>query len=311
MKKKMLSVILVTVIMAAIASGCSSKEEETKATESITTVETDNRETTTDNQPSADKETKAAESESNAEGDESLSYILDKGTFVLGLDTSFPPMGFLDKEQNIIGFDIDVAAEVARRLGVRLVLQPISWDAKELELSAKNIDCIWNGMSVNDDRKANLNLSDTYMENKQVVVVLADSSISLLQDLSGKTVVIQNGSTAQDAMEGNEELLNSIGTLTKVEDNIKAMLDLKIQSSDAVVMDEVVARYYTTLEANEGQYKILDETLSDEEYAVGFRKGDDELTEKVNRILQEMAQDGSLAQISQTWFGSDITVISK
>lgn len=315
MKKKWLSVVFATALVMVMAAGCSGGKEDTQKAETVevtATTEVTEKETseTTDKQSQEEEETTTIQSESLQEGDDSLSYILNKGTFVLGLDTSFPPMGFLDNEQNIVGFDIDVAVEVAKRMGVTLELQPISWDAKELELAAKNIDCIWNGMSVNEDRKANLNLSDTYMENKQVVVVLADSSIETLQDLAGKTVVIQNGSTAQDAIEGNEEILNSLGTLTKVEDNIKAMLDLKIQSSDAVVMDEVVARYYTTLEANAGQFKILDETLSDEEYAIGLRKGEDALTETVNSILQEMAADGTLAEISNTWFGSDITVIS-
>lgn len=239
--------------------------------------------------------------------DTSLEDIKAKGELILGLDDSFPPMGFQDENQQIVGFDIDVAREVCKRMGVELVLQPISWEAKEVELSTKNIDCIWNGMTYNEERAKAMTLSIPYMENTQVAVVLADSQVNTLEDLAGKTVVIQNGSTASDALDANEDFKNSLKELVKVDNNVQALLDLKVSGSDSVVMDEVVARYYTEKEA--GTYRVLDQSLADEEYAIGFRKGELSLCAEVEKHLKEMKEDGTLAAISETWFGKDLTTI--
>ena len=242
--------------------------------------------------------------------DTSLQDIKDKGTLVMGLDDAFPPMGFRDEDQNIVGFDVDVAKEVANRMGVELVLQPImDWSANIQELNTKNVDCLWNGLSVSPEREEALTLSTPYMENTQVVVVLADSGYNTLADLKDKTVVVQTGSTAEQAIEKNTEFKDSLKDLVSVADNVKAMMDLAVGGSDAVVMDEVVAKYYMNQEP--GKYKVLDETLADEYYAVGFRKGDEALKNEVEKQLQAMAEDGTLAQISIKWFGEDLTLIGK
>ncbi len=272
--KKMIKLLVITMLIAVLAAGCSKKNEGTGAA---------------------------------AGADTSLEDIKEKGELILGLDDAFPPMGFKDESQETVGFDIDVAREVCERMGVKLVIQPISWDAKELELSTKNIDCIWNGMTYNKERAESMTLSIPYMKNTQVAVVLASSSVNTLADLAGMTVAIQNGSTASDAIDANEAFKNSLKDLVKVEDNVQALLDLKVSGSDAVVMDEVVARYYT--EKEPGTYKILDETLADEDYVVGFRKGDESLCGEVEKHLKEMAGDGTLAKISETWFGKDLTTV--
>lgn len=239
--------------------------------------------------------------------DTSLEDIKGKGTLVLGLDDAFPPMGFVDDNQETVGFDIDVAKEVTKRMGVELVIQPINWDAMKMELSTKNVDCIWNGMTYNKERAKSMTLSIPYMKNTQVAVVLAGSDMNNLKDLAGKTVAIQNGSTASDAIDANKEFKDSLKELVKVDDNVQALLDLKVSGSDAVVMDEVVARYYT--EKEPGTYKVLDEILVDEDYVVGFRKGEDSLCTEVEKYLNEMAEDGTLAQISENWFGKDLTTV--
>lgn len=239
--------------------------------------------------------------------DTSLSTVLEKKKLILGLDDSFPPMGFQGDDMEIVGFDIDIAKEVAKRMGVELVLQPISWEAKEIELSTKNIDCIWNGMTYNKERNDAMTLTAPYMKNTQVAVVLASSGINTLEHLSGKVVVIQNGSTASDAMDENPDFKNSLKELVKVKNNVQALLDLKTSGSDAVVMDEVVARYYT--EKEHGIYRILDNVLAEENYVIGFRKGEYALAGEVEKYLKEMAQDGTLAKISEEWFGKDITTI--
>lgn len=303
MRKKILCTFLAAAMAAGLMMGCSSPK---KADPAETTAASASEEGTESD--SVTQAESGQESESTAGEDASLTYVKDNGRLVMGLDSSFPPMGFLDDSQEIVGFDIDVATEVAKRMGVELVLQPISWTAKELELSTKNIDCIWNGMTINEERQEKMTLSKSYMLNKQVIVVMADSEIQTMADLAGKNVVLQNGSTAQEAVSGNQDFSDSLGNLVMVEDNVKAMLDMKVGASDAVVMDEIVARYYTEMPDNQGQYRILEDTLSDEEYAIGFRKGEEALRDEIDRILDEMRADGALGEISTKWFGSDITL---
>lgn len=177
------------------------------------------------------------------EGDTSLQYILDKGELVLGLDETFPPMGFRDENGEIVGFDIDLAKEVCKRLGVELKLQPISWKAKEMELSTKKIDCIWNGMSVDEDRIEGFNLSKPYIANKQIIITSESSGIKTKADLAGKNVGAQEGSSALGAIEADAETFNSFAKLTEYESNDEAYLDLKAGRIDALVVDEVYGRY--------------------------------------------------------------------
>lgn len=188
--------------------------------------------------------------------DDSLQKVKDKKIFVLGLDDSFPPMGYRDVDSgDIIGYDIDLAKEVCARMGVELKLQPIDWDYKEAELNEGTIDCIWNGMSIDDERKEKMCLSEPYMENRQVVVTLKSSGIEKVSDLKDKVVVLQKGSTAAGALDGREDVKSVIkdGAAVEVPDNVQAMYELRQGTSDAVVMDEIVARYYiahlTELEA--------------------------------------------------------------
>lgn len=181
------------------------------------------------------------------DGDNSLQYILDKGELVLGLDDSFPPMGFSDsKTGEIVGFDIDLAEEVCKRLGVKLKKQPISWEAKEIELSSKNIDVIWNGMSVTPERVENMFLSKPYVANAQVIIVPEDSDIKTRADLAGKKVGLQKGSSALEAVEADTETYNAIingGEIIEFDENLTAYLDLKAGRIDAFVVDKVVGEY--------------------------------------------------------------------
>lgn len=178
--------------------------------------------------------------------DDSLQKIKTKGKFILGLDDSFPPMGFKNNDGQIVGFDVDVAREVCRRMGVELVLQPVKWTEKESEINNGNVDCLWNGFTRNDEREAALCLSQNYMTNRQVVVVMESSDIKTPADLAGKTLIIQGGSTAADALEDHQEIKKSLkgGKALEVDNNVLAMFDMKNGGSDAVLMDEVVARYY-------------------------------------------------------------------
>lgn len=238
--------------------------------------------------------------------DKSLDSIKEKGKFILGLDDSFPPMGFRDENNEIVGFDIDLAKEVASRMGVELVVQPISWDSKEMELNSGNIDCIWNGMSINDDRKAAMNLSDAYLRNDMVFVVLDSSAYNSQADLAGKNVAVQNGSSAQEILEGSE-FKGQAGSIIGYDDNVTAFMDLDANGVDAVFLDSVVANYFIT--SKNKPYRILSDVLYEEEYAIGFRKNDQALRDEVQKILSEMKADGKVGEISTKWFGSDITII--
>lgn len=249
---------------------------------------------------SAEKET--ADNAATGE-DNSLQAVLDSGKFILGLDATFKPMGFTDEQDNIVGFDIDLAEEVCKRMGVELVKQPIDWDTKEQDLDAGKIDCIWNGMSVTAERAEIMNLSDPYMKNDMSFVVKTDSAIASQADLDGKSVAVQSGSSAQTI------LLESGLNVTPVElaTNVECLQQLELDLVDAVFMDSVVANYEITSEQK--PYTVLPDGLSPEEYAIGFRKNDQALRDEVQKILSEMKADGTVAEISTRWFGTDITTI--
>ncbi len=182
--------------------------------------------------------------EIKATGDGSLDYIKNNGKLILGLDESFPPMGYRDDKGEIVGFDIDLAKEVCSRLGVTLVLQPIDWSAKEMELSSKSIDCIWNGMSITDERVAAMNITKPYIINRQIIAVKADSGIVTKEDLAGKKVATQAGSAALEAINSDAEFASSIH-LSEYAKYDEAWLDFKAGSVDAIAIDEVVFDYFT------------------------------------------------------------------
>lgn len=236
---------------------------------------------------------------SKVETDESFNKVKASGELVLGLDDSFPPMGFRDKENNIVGFDIDLATEVCARLGIKLKLQPISWDAKEQELNTGKIDCIWNGMSVDSARAKAMNLSDAYLKNRMVFTV-KDKSLSTLASLVGKKIAVQNGSTAQKLLDASEAG-KAAKEIVPFDDNQTALMDLEKGGVDAVFLDEIVSKYWIT--TNGKEYVVLEEGLSDEVYAIGFRKKDQALRDSVNNVLKAMQQDGKFAEISAKWFG--------
>lgn len=250
--------------------------------------------------------TKKAKKTKNANPVEALKA---RGTFVLGLDDSFPPLGFRDDDNEIVGYDIDLAKEVAKRLGVNFKAQPIDWDAKEMELETGKIDCIWNGFTITDDRKAALSMTFAYLDNEQVVVVRKDSGIKTLADMKGKVIGIQSGSSAQDAVDDNPDFKKAIADLVPFKDNITALNDLKIGGVDGVVMDSVVANYSI---AQTGEpFAVIEEALANEEYGIGFRKKETALRDEVEKILRDMAADGTIAAISTKWFGKDISVVAK
>ncbi|MBI9105390.1 MAG: amino acid ABC transporter substrate-binding protein [Spirochaetales bacterium] len=246
----------------------------------------------------------AGTQESASNGDKSLKYIMEKGEIIIGLNDSFPPMGFRDTNGEIAGFDIDLAKEVCKRLGVELKLQPIDWDAKILDLNNRNIDIIWNRLSISDERKEKIEFSKPYIANKQIIIVQPGSGISMKSDLAAKKIGIQLGSTAEDAVKSYTPVMESFTELVKYQDNVQALMDLEVGRIDAVVVDEIFGRYY--LSGKPGIYKIAEDFFAAEEYAIGFRKDELAFIHAVDHVIDEMAADGTAAEISKKWFAEDI-----
>ena len=286
MKKRLLSAVMASAMVLSLAA-CGGAKTETTAAE--TTAEK-KEETTTAG-------TTAAET-AEAAG----------GTLIVGFDQDFPPMGFVGDNGEYTGFDLDLAKEVASRLGLEYKAQPIAWDSKDMELESGNIDCIWNGFTITG-REDDYTWTTPYMANKQVFVVANDSDIKSQADLAGKVVEVQADSSAEAALKENQDLANTFGQLLTTPDYNTAFMDLEQGAVDAVAMDVIVAGYQ--IKQRNADFKILDDSLSEEEYGVGFKKGNTELRDKVQGALEDMAADGTLAKISDEWFGEDVTTIGK
>ena len=293
--RKSLKKVLATGLAATMAlsmTACSSGSTATTAAE----TKASEAETTTEAASSEAEETTAA-----AAGTEG-------GTLIVGFDQDFPPMGFVGDNGEYTGFDLDLAKEVASRLGLEYKAQPIAWDSKDMELESGNIDCIWNGFTITG-REDDYTWTTPYMANKQVFVVANDSDIKSQADLAGKVVEVQADSSAEAALKENQDLANTFGQLLTTPDYNTAFMDLEQGAVDAVAMDVIVAGYQ--IKQRNADFKILDDSLSEEEYGVGFKKGNTELRDKVQGALEEMAADGTLAKISDEWFGEDVTTIGK
>lgn len=286
MKKRLLSAVMASAMVLSLAA-CGGAKTETTAAE--TTAEKKEETTTAD--------MTAAET-AEAAG----------GTLIVGFDQDFPPMGFVGDNGEYTGFDLDLAKEVASRLGLEYKAQPVAWDSKDMELESGNIDCIWNGFTITG-REDDYTWTTPYMANKQVFVVANDSDIKSQADLAGKVVEVQADSSAEAALKENQDLANTFGQLLTTPDYNTAFMDLEQGAVDAVAMDVIVAGYQ--IKQRNADFKILDDSLSEEEYGIGFKKGNTELRDKVQGALEEMAADGTLAKISDEWFGEDVTTIGK
>jgi polar amino acid transport system substrate-binding protein len=239
-------------------------------------------------------------------GNDSNQTANDENTFIVGFDAEFPPYGYMDDNGSYVGFDLDLAKEVCERNNWTFKAQPIDWDAKDAELDSGSIDCIWNGFTING-RENDYTWSEPYIDNKQVVVVKSDAGIDSLDDLSGKNVETQKDSSALAALQGdNKTLADTFANLVEVADYNTAFMDLQSGACDAVAIDIGVAQYQVTSQDNPDEFKILDDSISSEQYGVGFKKGNDDLKDQVQKTLDEMFKDGTVEKIAQNYSDSGV-----
>ena len=269
MKKRATLLLALAMLATTVLAGCGSKEDKSA-----------------DNKKEDKKEAKVEN---------------DDETLIVGFDASFPPYGYKDDDGEYVGFDLELAQEVCDRNDWKLVKQPIDWDAKDMEIDSGTIDCIWNGFTMNG-REDEYTWSDPYIDNKQVIVVATDSGINSFDDLSGKLVETQADSSALAALQGDQKkLAGTFGSLTEIAEYNTAFMDLESGACDAIAMDIGVAYYQINSRKNPDDYKVLDEEISSEQYAVGFKLGNEELRDKVQATLDEMAEDGTVAKIAEKY----------
>ncbi len=235
----------------------------------------------------------------------------ERTTFVVGFDAEYPPYGYMDDNGEYTGFDLELAQAVCDIEGWELVKTPINWDSKDMELNSGSIDCIWNGFTMNG-REDDYTFSIPYVDNSQVIVVSEDSGINSLEDLSGKIVGVQAASAALTLLQSDEEggqkaLADTFASLQEFPDYNSAFVELQAGSIDAVAMDIGVANYQ--LKTRGEGYKILDEALNTEQYAVGFKKGNTELCDIVNKDLEELTNNGTVAELAEKYDISDLVCL--
>ena len=281
MKKGLALCMAAVLAMGCLLTGCGSSDTGAKSTTESAAASTEKVGTETAG-------TEAAGTETAGNGK----------TFTVGFDASFPPYGYQENGE-YVGFDLDLAQEVCDRNGWEIVKTPIDWDAKNIELNGGSIDCIWNGFTMNG-REDNYTWTPAYINNTQVFAVNKNSGIKKAADLAGKNVLVQADSSALAALQDEENtdikaLADSFGSLTQVPDYESALMELEAGSADAVAMDEGVA---LTKQAQNDNIVILDDVISQEQYGIAFKKGNDELRDQVWSTLLEMEKDGTVDKIA-------------
>ncbi len=239
--------------------------------------------------------------------DNSLQKIKENGKLVLGLDDTLAPMGFRDDNGEIVGFDIDLAREVANRLGVELEAKPIDWSSAILSLKKGDVDVIWNGFAVNESRKQQVNFTKPYLYNRLMIAKYSDrDDINSKEDLKGKIVGVQSGSSNYETLV-NDPVSKEIKEIRQYDSYVNAFLDLEAKRIDAVIVDEIVARYYISKE-NADFTLLEDKPITSQYLSVGLRKTDTELLNAIDKALDDMRADGKAAEISTKWFGKDVFI---
>lgn len=248
---------------------------------------------------------KSSNEDFQAATDSALDELKARGYFVLGHDGAFPPLTYLDDDGNAIGYDIDLAKEVCRRMGVEFRDLVLVWSERDLYLANGLVDCFWTGFTITEERKNQYSITNPYLKNSQVMVIPKGAT---LRSVAGKTIGFQEASTAEDAFINGDINFASIKEMVAFPGIYEALDALSAGTIDIVVMDSVVIN---AIISDGGDYKIEGLSLADEEYGIAFRKEDESIRNEVQRILNEMQADGTVAKISEKWFGSDVSIIGK
>lgn len=295
--KRIFALMISAALLLTVAVGCNKKDANDSSSKNDTS--------------SVNSSVETADTADLATTDEPT---LGKTKFTVGFDAEFPPYGYQDDNGEYVGFDLSLAEEVCKRNGWELVKKPIDWDSKDFELSSGTIDCIWNGFTINGREDA-YTWTKPYVDNSQVFVVAADSGITSKADLAGKTVAVQADSSALAALtneEDNEDnlaLAASFAELMEVPDYNTAFMNLEAGAVEVVAMDIGVAKYQ--IESRGDGFVILDDVLSAEEYGVGFKLGNEELRDAVQKTIDQMVEDGTFMDIAEEWDLQDCVVLDK
>ncbi|MBN7773087.1 amino acid ABC transporter substrate-binding protein [Clostridium aminobutyricum] len=250
----------------------------------------------------------AEKTDKNANDLTGWDYIQDKGELVVGLDDTFAPMGFRDESNQLVGFDIDLANAVGEKLGVKIAFQPIDWDAKEMELTSKRIDCIWNGMSATEERQKNMALTKKYLNNRIVIFAKDDSvKINSVEDLAKYNIGTQADSSALEVMQANEAYDSFADKVSEYKTYDEAIMDMNAGRIDCIVVDEVLGEYKNS--KMDKKMVLSDYTFGDDYYAIGCRQGENDVADKINEAIEQLIEDGTATEISNKWFGRDIVIL--
>lgn len=232
-----------------------------------------------------------------------------KKSITIGFDNTFVPMGYEDDKGNNVGFDIDLANAVFKEYGIKVKWQPINWDLKETELKNGKIDLIWNGYSITKERQAKVAFTNPYMKNEQVLVTKKSSGIDSFEGMKDKVLGAQSGSSGYDAFTSKPEVLKYLvkgNDATQYETFTQALIDLKNDRIDGLLIDRVYANYYLAQEGELDQYNIIESKFDGEDFAAGVRKEDKTLVKKVNAAFKKLYETGKFQEISKKWFGEDV-----
>lgn len=235
-------------------------------------------------------------------------YIEDKGELVIGLDDTFAPMGFRDESGNLVGFDIDLANAVGEQLGIKVTFQPIDWDAKEMELTSKRIDCIWNGMSVTDERMKKMALTDKYINNS-IIIMAKDNSVKIekAEDLAKYNVGTQADSSALEVLKANEAYDTYADKISEYKTYDEAIMDMQAGRIDCIAVDQVLGEYKNT--KLDKKMVVCDYNFGDDFYAIGCRVEDTDVAAKITEALEAVIKSGKAEEISNKWFGRNIVIL--
>lgn len=305
--KKTIAILMTALLMLSLCA-CSAPAP---AAEPVPTVNPENLASSEASWGSATEAEPAAEPTAEAENaDGSWEYVKNNGKLIVGLDATFAPMGFTDESGEIVGFDIDLAKAVCAELGVEAVFQPIDWAAKEQELNGKKIDCIWNGMSATPERAESMSLSRNYLNNAISIMCNEGVTVTDIAQLKDLKIGTQAGSYGLEALQGHELYETYKDNISEYEDYNQCVMDLDTGRLDVVVGDAVYVQYINGQRAtqNKSTYAVSDVNFGDDLYAIGFRKGETELTNKVNEAIGTLIENGKAAEISNAWFGSDLLI---